>query len=425
MSNNVLAISITCPEIASPNEVIKVHVEDDKYNGIKANFKLDNGFKYRDISLNSPWKSYYKGDDGFVVGNVSNQDKMLMDIELKIDINKEINKDYLIELSEIVASDNEYKNIKLDNLSCKVKLVSDINTLDNIEIDGIKLKPKFNKNTYSYEATTKKDKVNIKASSTDESAKLEGDIGEQKLDIGVNTFTIKVTSARGNIREYKVYITREVDKKSNDVTLKSLKLSTGKIDFDRSKFLYSVDVNYEVDSIEVEAIPNDSKSRAEIEKPDKLLIGENTINIKVIAEDGSIGNYTIVVNRRDKLSGDASIKNLLIRDYNLNFSSDIYNYDLLIDGEEKLDIEVILNDEKAKYKIIGNNDLKNNSVIKIEVIAEDGNILIYNINISKLSETNSNSIINYIKLVPLVIIIILIFTILIVKLIKKLVNKNS
>lgn len=425
MVNNVLALTMTCPEIASPGEVIKMHVEGDKYNGIKGKFNLESGFKYQDIILNSPWKSYYEGYDGFVVGNVSNQDKMLMDIELKIDINKEINKDYTIELSEIAASDKEYKNIQLDNLSCKVKLVSDINTLDNIEVDGIKINPKFSKNIYSYKATTKKDKVNIKAVLTDKSSKLEGDMGEQKLNIGVNTFTIKVTSARGNVREYKIYITREVDKKSNDVTLKSLSLSSGKIEFDRNKFLYAVDVNYDIDNIEVEAISNDNKSKVEIEKPNSLVIGENTINIKVIAEDGSAGTYVIVVNRKDKLSEDASIKNLIIKNYNINFSSDIYNYDLLIDGEEKLDIEVILNDNKSKYKILGNNNLKNNSVIKIEVQAENEAILIYKINILKLNKNTSSSIINYIKILPLTIFVILVFVVLIVKLIKKLVNKNS
>lgn len=421
--NNVLALTMTCPEIASPGEAIKVHIEDDKYNGLKS--KLESNFKYQNITLNNPWKSYYEGYEGFVVGNVSNQDKMFMDIELKIDINKEVNKDYIVELNDIVASDNEYKNIKLDNLSCKVKLVSDINTLDNIEIDDIKLNPKFSKNIYSYKATTKKDKININAILTDKSSKLDGDIGERKLNLGVNTFTIKVTSPRGNTKEYKIYITREVDKKSSDVTLKSLSLSNGKIDFDRSKFLYSVDVNNEVDNIEVEALPSDNKSRVEIEKADKLLIGENTINIKVIAEDGSIGIYSIIVNRKDKLSSDASIKNLIINNYNINFSSDIYNYDLLIDGEDKLDIEVILNDNRSKYKIIGNSKLDDNSTIKIEVQAEDGTTLIYKINISKLIKNNSSSIINYIKLIPLIIVILLLFTILIVKLVKKLLNKNS
>lgn len=423
--NNVLALTMICPEIASPGEVIKFYIEEDKYNGIKSKLKLESGFKYQDITLNNPWKSYYEGYDGFVVGNVSNQDKMFMDIELKIDIDKEVNKDYLIELNEVVASDSEYKSINLDNLSCKVKLVSDINTLDNIEIDDIKLNPKFSKNIYSYKVTTKKDKVNIKAILSDKSSKLEGDIGEKKLNLGVNTFTIKVTSVRGNTKEYKIYITREFDKKSSDVTLKNLSLSSGKIDFDKNKFLYNIDVNNEVDNIEVQAIPNDNKSKVEIEKQDKLLIGENIINIKVIAEDGSIGIYSIIVNRKDKLSCDASIKNLIIKNYNINFSSDIYNYDLLIDGEEKLDIEVILNDNNSKYKIIGNNKLDNNSAIKIEVTAEDGTISIYKINIFRLDKNNSSSIINYIKLIPLIIIIILLFTIIIVKLVKKLLNKNS
>lgn len=425
MGNNVLALSITCPKIASPGEDIKVRIEEDKYNGIKAKFKFDSGFKYQDIVVNNPWKSYFDGVDGFVVGNGTNQEKLSMDVSLKIDLNAKIDKDYVIELTDISTSDSNYKNIKLDNLSCKVKLVSDINTLDNLEVDGVKLNPKFNKNTLFYEGTTKNEKINIKATPTDKSSKIEGDIGEQKLNLGVNTFKIRVISQRGNVKEYKVYITRTVDKKSNDVTLKSLTLSNGKIDFDRSKFLYSVDVNYDIDNIEVEAIANDKKSRVEIEKPDKLIVGENTINIKVIAEDGTIGTYTVIVNRGDKLSGDASIKNLIIKNYDIRFSSDIYNYDLLIDGEEKLDIEVILSDDKAKYRIKGNNNLKNNSVIEIEVEAENGDILLYKINISKLSQKNSNSIVSYIKIVPLVLFVILIFAILIVKLIKKLVNKFS
>ena len=419
MTNNVSALSMTCPEIASLNEIIKVHIEDDNYNGIKGRLNLESGFNYQNITLNSSWKSYYDGYNGFVVGNVSNQDKLLMDVDLKIDISKEVNKDYIIELSDIVASDSEYKSIKLDNLSCKVKLVSDINTLDNIEIDGIELNPKFSKNIYLYKVTTKVDNVNIKAISSDKDSKIVGDIGKQKLNLGVNIFTIKVISARGNIKEYKIYITRELDKKSSDVTLKSLNLSSGKIDFNRNKFLYIVDVDNDIEDIKIDAIANDSEAKIEIEKHDKLVV------IKVIAEDGSIGIYTIIVNRKDRLSSDASIKSLTIKNYNINFKSDIYNYDLLIDGEEKLDINVILNDKKSKYKIIGNNKLDNNSAIKIEVTAEDNATLIYKINIFKLDKNNSNSIINYIKFNFLIIFIILIFIILIVKLTKKIINKNS
>ena len=105
---------------------------------------------------------------------------------------------------------------------------------------------------------------------------------------------------------------------------------------------------------------------------EKIVVGENTVKINVTAEDGTVGTYVIVVNRKEKLSSDNSIKSLVIKGYELDFKSDIYQYNLQIDGEEKLDINIELNDEKAKYKIKGNNNLKNKSIIEIEVTAEDG-----------------------------------------------------
>ena len=61
------------------------------------------------------------------------------------------------------------------------------------------------------------------------------------------------------------------------------------------------------------------------------------------------------------------------RDGKLKFSGD----------EKSLDIEVFLNDSSSKYKIIGNDNLENNSVIRIEVLAQDGSIRVYKIKISK------------------------------------------
>ncbi|MBQ8681805.1 MAG: cadherin-like beta sandwich domain-containing protein [Bacilli bacterium] len=422
------AVTLTCPGEASPGEEIKLHIEEQEYIGIKAKYQFGDGFVYQNMKLNSSWKSYYNGADGFSIGNVSNQDKLSMDVNVKIDMNLAVNKEYTLQLVELEGSKDDYKNNNLDNISCKIKLLSNVDTLNNLEISNGTLSPKFDKNTLRYEAVVDRDTTVIKATPSDKNAKVEGDIGEKKLNYGVNTFVVKVTSVRGTQKVYNIYITRPLkvvsDKidKSSDATLKSLTLSTGKIAFKKDNFLYSVNVGYEVENIEVEAVTNSDKAKFEINKPDKLVVGDNTIKVIVTAEDGTVATYVVVVNRKEKLSSDATIKNLVIKNYSIDFKADDYEYDLEIDGEDKLDIEVILNDDRANYKIKGNNNLKNNSIIEIEVIAEDGSNNIYKINIIKLSESNSDAISNYIKFVPLIGFIVLIVAVLVVKILKSKAN---
>ena len=425
MMNSSWAVTLSCPEVASPGEEIKISVKESEYNGLKVKYNFDSNFIYRDMIINSSWSSYYDGVDGFSIGNVNNQDSLVMDINVRVDMNALANKDYTLELVDIEGNNNEYKSVSLDNESCNIRILSDINTLESIVVEGVNLSPKFDKNVLSYSGVTKKDKINIKATLSNIDSKIEGDIGEKTLNIGVNTFIIKVTSPRGNVREYKLYITRENEKvndkenkKSNDATLKILSLSSGKINFKSDNFLYDVDVGYGVDNIEVEAIPNDSKAKVEIVKPDVLDIGENTIEVIITAEDGTKAIYVVIINRKDKLSSDATIKDLIIKNYEIDFKTDIYNYDLVIDGEKKLDIEVVLNNDKAKYTIKGNNNLTGDSIIEIEVIAEDGSSQVYKIDINKLSESNSNTITYYVKIIPLIGFIILIGIVLVIKIIK-------
>ena len=64
--------------------------------------------------------------------------------------------------------------------------------------------------------------------------------------------------------------------------------------------------------------------------------------------------------------------------------------DLIETGQYKEALRYLndLEDEKAFVKIEGNNNLKNNSVVKIIVTAEDGSTRIYNLNIIKSKDFN-------------------------------------
>lgn len=416
MINLVDAVQLTCPEIVAPTEKFSCLVVDGEYIGIKSKYVFGEEFIYEGMKINNSWKSYYRGSSGFSLGNVSNDEKLDIKLELKVKDNVLVNQDYLIELVDIEVVNSNYQYIKLDNISTKIRIVSDDNTLSSLDVNGSKVDG-FSGDITSYKVNVNSNKVVIGAILNDSGAVISGDIGEKNLEYGVNNFVIGVTSARSNVRYYYLYVTREmpVIKKDNDFTLKSLSLSTGEvIALKKDTYLYSVDVDYSVDNIEVEAIPNSSKAKVVIEKTEKLVVGENNIVVVVTAEDGSVGKYVVVINRKEKLSSDATIKELNIKNYEISFESGKFLYELKIGDEKKLDINVILNDENAKYQIIGNENLVNDSVISIQVIAEDGSEQAYKIKIIKDLFFNSKIVgsgINILGLIGLILLVMSVFSI--------------
>ena len=432
--NSSYALTLTCPKVASPNEKISCKIEDEEYIGLKLNYEFDKYFTYKNLS-NLTWKKYYSSNIGFSISNINTPNKLEANLELEIDKNTNLNQEYLIKLTNIEAVDNNYQHKKLEDIDSKIKIVSNINTLKQLEVSNHKLNPNFNSNTTKYKLSTKDSKIIIKAIPTDKEAKVLGDIGEQKLDYGSNIFTINVTSVKGEVKTYYLYITREIPKNS-DITLQTLTISKGKLDFNKNKYLYFVDLENNIDDIEITAIPTNNKTTVKIDKPKKLSVGKNYITITTTAEDKTTGKYTIIVNRKQKLSNDTTIKSFIIKNYELNFKNDIYEYELAIANENKLDIEITLNNAKAKYIVKGNKNLNNNSIILIKVTAEDGSIKEYKIKIKKTissqdssinkeenikeeiddykdnNKENSNNLLDKISIIPIIVFIILILFIL-------------
>ena len=67
----------------------------------------------------------------------------------------------------------------------------------------------------------------------------------------------------------------------------------------------------------------------------------------------------------------AYLADIKIDNYNINYLRNVYEYDLKINNEDKLNILPILEDNSSSYYIMGNSDLENGSVIRIEVKSED------------------------------------------------------
>ena len=151
-------------------------------------------------------------------------------------------------------------------------------------------------------------------------------------------------------------------------------------------FSYNYTVLYDVTKVKVEAKAKSDKAKIKIVGNDDIQVGKNTIMITVTAEDGSEKIYLINVTRKDakeKLSSDSKLSKLSINGYGISFKPNVFKYTVKINREKQLDIDYTPSNENSNVVIIGNENLSNNSVIKIEVTAEDGNLSTYEITIKK------------------------------------------
>lgn len=185
--------------------------------------------------------------------------------------------------------------------------------------------------------------------------------------------------------------------KSSDSSLKSLTVSSGSIDFIPSTLEYNLEVSSTVSTIEIQAVPNDTK--ATVKLPDKLSLetGLNTFAIVVTAEDGSTTTYKINVNKLENImSENALLSSLNISGKQINFSSDVFEYKIGNITTSKLDINATAIDGNAKIKIFGNNNIGKDGVIIIRVTAEAGNykdyiLYVNNINAGDTDEISTSS----------------------------------
>lgn len=117
-----------------------------------------------------------------------------------------------------------------------------------------------------------------------------------------------------------------------------------------------------------------------------LVYGNNVIQVKVKAEDGTIKVYTLNVVRNDNRSSDNNLKALSITGGTVNFKPGTLKYDILVD-RDSAQIDATLADSKASF-VTGFGPRTVNltyepKTFEIKVKAENGDIRIYTLNISK------------------------------------------
>ncbi len=297
------------------------------------------------------------------------------------------------------------KSITIEGGSTSVKN-SDA-TLKSLSVDGYTLSPSFSANntSYSIKVPSNVSSINLSAISNSDKAKIEG-IGNVSLTGNVTNVVVKVTAEDGTVKSYNIKIEREGSTvKSSDATLKSLDVSGYTLipGFKSNVNTYSIKVKNNITGLNVKAIANSDKASVSISGNKNWKEGNNTITIKVTAEDGSVNNYIVNVEREsseskkdDSKSSDNYLKELTIQsshEIKPKFNKSVMSYNITVPYEvEKLNLNAITSEKNAKVEITGNEKFKVGelNVVEIKVTAEDGSVRIYSLNVTR-STTSSKT----------------------------------
>lgn len=156
--------------------------------------------------------------------------------------------------------------------------------------------------------------------------------------------------------------------KSNDATLKSLSITGVQIspEFAANVTSYTANVEEDIAQVEVLAVANNEKATVEITGNENLQNGENTIVVKVTAEDGTVNNYEIKLTKgkvEKPLIAVMGIKENdekieLVLENPVTTSEGIIEYTInLTEWLKAVEVSGTLTDEVSVYEGIGTLDL--------------------------------------------------------------------
>lgn len=181
---------------------------------------------------------------------------------------------------------------------------------------------------------------------------------------------------------------------SNNAYLKEFRVDIPGItpDFNKNTFNYALTVEESVNNLNITAVPEDSKASVSISGNTNLNLGENTINVKVTAEDKkTTKTYTINVTKvQDVQKSNAFLQNIIVTDIEMSpsFSKEIFEYDLGSVTLDRITLSAFAENENATVQIEGNENLVlGENLIKITVTSENGNVnKIYTLKVIKEEE---------------------------------------
>ena len=155
---------------------------------------------------------------------------------------------------------------------------------------------------------------------------------------------------------------------------------------------YNVFVKSDTNNVNVSAVLGDDDNYVTGIGNIELVDGINEVILKVIKKNDDILTYQVNIYRNyeeNNLSDNASLKSLLINGYDINFDSNIYEYDINILDDLRLNIEYETVNDNASVRITGNSNLREgkNEVRLIVTSQDKTKVNVYVLNVNKIITT--------------------------------------
>lgn len=315
-----------------------------------------------------------------------------------------VNLKYGINTVLIKIQDKEGKIRTYTILVTRVDDRTSDNTLSNIELSVGKISFNSNVTDYKIEIPAKTNSLNVNATiSSDKASYVAGyEPGEISINDDTTVKLIKVMSETGSTRTYVLTFVKEGTDYIDDESLqfRDLVIPGVYIPFESEIVNYSLSVDYETESIDINPVLNDENGYYEIYIKNNinndyivtsntgigLEVGENFIEIKVVNSEGVVSYYRLTVIRKEfglDVSGDTTLKDLKVLGYNINFKPQKKEYTVRIKQEKSLVITAVPNSNRAEVFIRGNDELTGFSTVRVKVVAENGEFDTYSIDIKK------------------------------------------
>ncbi|MEG2351499.1 MAG: cadherin-like beta sandwich domain-containing protein, partial [Bacilli bacterium] len=364
-----------------------------------------------------PWNKGPDYNNGIISAGISSTsyNKEAVVGEITFLVNSTSNSATVTFTGGVTSDESGNTPIYNDSVTKTIKVLTPSSNLKSLSSSIGKISPSFSPNVLNYtlEVDYNTSKISFSADLQDDSSSFVKGYEPREVDLscGTNKVIIKVKNTNEEEKTYTILVNRNDDRSENNY-LKSISVNNVKLEaFDAKVNKYTIAVENSVKIAKIVAVAEDSKAIVNVEEMKKLNEGENIFSIKVTSENGSIRFYKINVKRALKeeiLSNNTNIKSILVKDYELNFDNNSKTFYLAINKKDKsLNIKVKLSDDKASYKINGNNNLKKGSIISIKVIAEDKTSDVYRIIIEEKRSFIIPTIILSLLIILIVIIIII------------------
>ena len=290
------------------NVLVNSENASDYINGINALVTTGNNLKLTNVTYNSNLIGTFKENALVAAGTDLTNGEVLLTLEFTAIAE---GKDSITLSGSIAKNENIQKFESLATEINVIRKISSNNNLSSLNANVGTFDIAFDKDVTVYTLTVPFDteSVILSGSLEDVNSTVDGLI-EYKLTGDKTTANITVVAEDGTIKVYTVYIVKEAKPEnvatpvtyyySSNNYLKSLEIDGYEITFDKETNEYKITVKSDVTSLNIKAIPEDSRARVEITGNEKFKKGNNTVTITVTAEDGSTREYKITVNKESE-----------------------------------------------------------------------------------------------------------------------------